>query len=128
MCSVPVQKAVETVETNEAKKTYLSLYIEPAIKRQLEKRADREKRSLSNLCNRLLDWAGIWLERAGDSHALESWRAYPTRSRSQRISEETQEQLFIALATILERAPSTVIEEVTRLLTERAGKYGDKRK
>lgn len=124
---MPVQKPVETVETKEAKKTYLSLYIEPAVKGQLEKKAKREGRSLSNMCNRLLEWSAAWLERAGDSHELETWRAYPTRTRSRRISEETQEQLFIALATILERAPSAVVEEISELLTARAGKYGDKK-
>ena len=47
------------------------------------------------------------------------------RSRRSRISEETRHQLIIALDTILERAPSAVIEEISRILTERAGKYGE---
>ncbi len=42
-----------------------------------------------------------------------------------RIAEETRIQLITALETILERAPSAVIEEISRILTERAGKYGD---
>lgn len=46
------------------------------------------------------------------------------RGRS-RIAEETRIQLITALETILERAPSAVIEEVSRILTERAGKYGE---
>jgi transcriptional regulator with XRE-family HTH domain len=46
------------------------------------------------------------------------------RGRS-RIAEETRIQLFTALETILERAPSAVIEEISRILTERAGKYGE---
>lgn len=32
-----------------------------------------------------------------------------------------------ALETILSRAPSAVIEEIARLLTDRAGKYGEPR-
>lgn len=46
------------------------------------------------------------------------------RGRS-RIAEETRVQLMIALETILERAPSAVIEEISRILTERARKYGE---
>jgi transcriptional regulator with XRE-family HTH domain len=46
------------------------------------------------------------------------------RKRS-RIAEETRIQLITALETILDRAPSAVIEEVSRILTERAGKYGE---
>ena len=50
--------------------------------------------------------------------------AGPRRGRS-RIAEETRVQLITALETILERAPSAVIEEISRILTERAGKYGE---
>lgn len=46
------------------------------------------------------------------------------RGRS-RIAEETRIQLITALETILDRAPSAVIEEISRILTERAGKYGE---
>ena len=35
-----------------------------------------------------------------------------TRKYTRRVSEELQEQLYTALETILQRAPSTVIEEV----------------
>jgi metal-responsive CopG/Arc/MetJ family transcriptional regulator len=45
--------------------------------------------------------------------------------RSKRVSEELQDQLYTALETILQRAPSAVIEEVARKLTQWAGKYGD---
>lgn len=50
------------------------------------------------------------------------------RGRKSRISEETRLQLITALDTILERAPSAVIEEISQILTERAGKYGDPRR
>jgi hypothetical protein len=38
-----------------------------------------------------------------------------------------QDELYTALETILNRAPSAVIEDVARSLTARAGKYGDER-
>jgi hypothetical protein len=46
---------------------------------------------------------------------------------ARRVSEELQDQLYTALETILERAPSAVIEEVARKLTEWAGKYGERK-
>ena len=47
-------------------------------------------------------------------------------SRS-RIAEETRAQLITALETILDRAPSAVIEDIARILIDRAGKYGGPR-
>jgi hypothetical protein len=38
-----------------------------------------------------------------------------------------QDELYTALAMILERAPSAVIEDVARTLTQRAGKYGSEK-
>ena len=50
-----------------------------------------------------------------------------TTKRTKRVSEELQDQLYMALETILDRAPSAVIEEVARKLTQWAGKYGDEK-
>jgi hypothetical protein len=47
-----------------------------------------------------------------------------TRKYSRRVSEELQDQLYTALETILQRAPSAVIEDIAGTLTLRAGKYG----
>jgi len=49
------------------------------------------------------------------------------RRRRSRVAEETRLQLITALETILERAPSAVIEEISQILTDRAGKYGEPR-
>src|SRR5579872_2129327 len=55
-----------------------------------------------------------------------AWKEYKRAGRySRRVSEELQDQLYTALETILNRAPSAVIEDVARSLTARAGKYGD---
>jgi transcriptional regulator with XRE-family HTH domain len=45
--------------------------------------------------------------------------------RATRYSEVTRQTLVAALDTILERAPSTVVEQVADFLTSRAGKYGE---
>jgi len=47
--------------------------------------------------------------------------------RTKRVSEDLQDQLYTALETILERAPSALIEEVARKLTQWAGKFGEER-
>ena len=48
----------------------------------------------------------------------------PPRPRRSKVAEETRVQLMTALETILDRAPNTVIEDLARILTDRAGKYG----
>lgn len=42
-----------------------------------------------------------------------------------RYSQETRQQLTDALNLILDRAPSTVVEKVSELLTHYAGQYAD---
>jgi DNA-binding transcriptional regulator YiaG len=42
-----------------------------------------------------------------------------------RYSQETREQLIAALDTILDRAPSTVVQQTSEFLTSKAGKYGE---
>jgi|ERR1700674_319599 len=85
---------------------------------QIEVRKDR-----TDLVEIIWDWAWKEYKRAGSLQALlQGTRA---RKYSRRVSEELQDQLYIALETILERAPSAVIEDVGRSLTVRAGKYGE---
>lgn len=68
-------------------------------------------------------WAGY--QRSGSLEAFAHARRSPRRTK--RVSEELQDQLYTALETILERAPSAVIEEAARKLTHWAGKYGDEK-
>ncbi len=83
------------------------------------------RKSRSDLVEPIWDWAWKEYRKAGSLHALLG--GSPRRAYTKRVSEQTQEQLYIALETILERAPSAVIEDVARILTARAGKYGDVR-
>jgi len=73
----------------------------------------------------------IWQVAWEDYKRGGSLQAYAERrrslKRSRRVSEELQDQLYTALETILHRAPSAVIEEVARKLTQWAGKYGDEK-
>jgi hypothetical protein len=115
------------VQTVEAKKTYLNLYVSPRIKEILERQAAHEDRTLSNLCERLLTWSAKFLEEAGDSQVLLTWEARHTPKASKRVSEELQSQLHSALDLLFERAPSAVVERLAEYLTARAGKYGDEK-
>jgi DNA primase catalytic subunit len=65
------------------------------------------------------DWAWKEYKRAGSLRAL--LKHTRTRKYSRRVSEELQDLLYAGLDTILERAPSAVIEDVARVLTTRAG-------
>ena len=105
----------------EDKKTALSLKVRPELKRGLDAHAKAEKRSAGNLGEVLLEWSFEQLQAAGDTVTLMRSPGVP---KSRRISLETQEQLFTALKIIIERAPSPVIEEVTRKLEAWAGKFG----
>ena len=72
-------------------------------------------------------WQVAWTNyrRSGSLSAYAE--GHRSTKRTKRVSEELQDQLYTALETILERAPSAVIEEVARKLTHWAGKYGDEK-
>ena len=83
---------------------------------------NESRRHRTDLVEFVWNWAWSEYKKAGSLQALLGG----TRARrySRRVSEELQDQLYTALATIFERAPSTVVDEVARILTARAGKYG----
>ena len=80
------------------------------------------RRHRTDLLEFIWGWAWNEYKKSGSLQALLAGTR--TRRYSRRVSEELQDQLFTALETILERAPSAVIEDVARALTARAGKYG----
>jgi DNA primase catalytic subunit len=90
--------------------------IEDAVHKEVRKHR-------TDLVELIWDWAWKEYKRSGTLQAL----LHGNRSKrySRRVSEETQDQLYAALETIFERAPSAVLEDVARVLTSRAGKYGD---
>ena len=90
--------------------------IEEAVRKEVRKHR-------TDLVELVWDWAWREYKRAGSLQAL--LQGTRTRKYSRRVSEELQDQLYTAFETILERAPSAVIEEVGRILTSRAGKYGE---
>jgi hypothetical protein len=108
----------------EEKKTPLSLKIRPDLRRALEALAKAEHRSPGNLSELLLEWSFRQLQVAGDTVTL---MRTPIPVKTKRISRETQEHLYTALRIILERAPSAIIEEVSRKLSKWAAEYGEEK-
>jgi hypothetical protein len=91
--------------------------------REIEEAVLNETRKhRTDLVEFIWNWAWNEYKKSGSLQALLSGTR--TARYSRRVSEELQEQLYTALGTILERAPSTVIEDVARTLIARAGKYG----
>ncbi len=72
-------------------------------------------------------WEVAWSDYRRSGSLIAYAEGKRTRKYTRRISEELQDQLYTALETILERAPSAVIEEVARKLTQWAGKYGEEK-
>jgi hypothetical protein len=72
-------------------------------------------------------WEVAWLDYRRSGSLIAYTEGKRTHKHSRRVSEELQDQLYTALETILERAPSTIIEEVARKLTQWAGKYGEEK-
>jgi Txe/YoeB family toxin of Txe-Axe toxin-antitoxin module len=90
---------------------------------EIEEAVQKETRKhRTDLVEFIWNWAWNEYKKSGSLQALLSGTR--TGRYSRRVSEELQDQLYTALATILDRAPSTVIEDVVRVLTARAGKYG----
>ncbi len=99
------------------------------VRERLELTQDEFARALQVAQSTVQNWeSGRSSPHRGTLARIEALSATPAgelpRKRS-RIAEETRIQLITALETILDRAPSAVIEEISRILTERAGKYGD---
>ena len=93
---------------------------------EIDMAAAREKRKRrSDLLEAI--WEVAW----ADYKRSRSLLAYTERKRARkytrRVSEELQDQLYTAVEMILSRAPSTVIEELARKLTQWAGKYGEEK-
>jgi Txe/YoeB family toxin of Txe-Axe toxin-antitoxin module len=90
---------------------------------EIEEAVHKETRKhRTDLLEFIWNWAWSEYRKSGSLQALLSGTR--TGRYSRRVSEELQDQLYTALGTILDRAPSAVIEDIARVLTARAGKYG----
>lgn len=72
-------------------------------------------------------WEIAWKDYVRSGSLINFVEGRRATKRNKRVSEELQDQLYTALETILDRAPSTLIEEVARKLTQWAGKYGEEK-
>jgi hypothetical protein len=115
---MPPQKEISVV------KTTLSFRVPAEQLTEIDEEILKDHRkSRSDLVEPIWEWAWKEYKKVGSLTDLLEGNA--KRAYTKRVSEQTQEQLYIALETILERAPSAVIEDVARILEARAGKYGE---
>lgn len=121
-----------TMSAMQKSKTRLELNVPVSFRipmRQLEEIEEavqkEARRHRTDLLEFIWNWAWNEYKKAGSLEALLGGTR--TRQYSRRVSEELQDQLYTALATIFDRAPSAVIEDVGRTLTLRAGKYGSEK-
>jgi hypothetical protein len=111
---------------SQAVRVPLSFRIPLSQLEEIEKAVQTEvRRYRTDVVEIIWEWAWREYKRAGSLQAL--LQGTRSHKHSRRVSEELQDQLYTALQTILERAPSAVIEDVARSLTTRAGKYGESR-
>ncbi len=87
--------------------------------------AREKRRRRSDLLEAI--WQVAWSDYRRGGSLVAYAEGKRARSYTRRVSEELQDELYTALETILERAPSTLIEEVARKLTHWAGKYGEEK-
>ncbi len=93
---------------------------------EIDRAVVREKRKRrSDLLEAI--WEAAWSNYRKSGSLSVYTEGKRTRKYSKRVSEELQDQLYTGLETILERAPSTLIEEVARRITQWAGKYGEEK-
>jgi Arc/MetJ-type ribon-helix-helix transcriptional regulator len=115
---LPVRKVKKSAQVN--------IRFTPQALDELDAAAEREYRDRSEMARFLIEWALARYRRAGSLKALHDVDSHAaTSAKSGRISEQARMELLTALETILERAPSAVIEDIARTLTQRAGKYGE---
>lgn len=116
-------------KSEDVKRPQVTVFVGYPLLDELERAAGEEPvRSVAALLE-LVRYAWPVYQRVGslkELKRLQGARAQAEHSHSKRISRETQEQLFTALRTIFDTAPSAVIEEIAGILTARAGKYGIK--
>ncbi len=115
---------VATAKTRREISYPLSFRVPLSQVEEIDAAVAREKRKRrSDLLEAIWEVAWSHYQSSGALTAYAEGKRFPKYAR--RVSEELQDQLYTALATILERAPSAVIDEVARKLTQWAGKYGE---
>jgi hypothetical protein len=102
----------------------IGVKLEPELYSRLEKACEIQLHRDGQLARILIEWALPYYEKA---RSVEALNAIEPLVPTGRISRETQEVLFTAVRAILDRAPSTVIEDVVRKVTQYAGKYGEEK-
>lgn len=111
-------------ERTSKKVRQIGVKIEADLYARLAKACEIQEHRDGQLARILIEWALPYYEKA---RSVEALNAVEPLVATGRISRETQEVLFTAVQAILDRAPSTVIEDVVRKVTQYAGKYAEEK-
>jgi hypothetical protein len=104
----------------------LSFRVAPDQVEEIDREVARDHRKdRVSLLEPIWNWAWQVYKRVGSVRVL--LEGTTVRRLTDRVDHETQERLYSALETIFDRAPTGVVDEVSRLLSNRAGKYGEPR-
>jgi Arc/MetJ-type ribon-helix-helix transcriptional regulator len=118
--------AVTGTKTRKELRYPLSFRVPLSQVEEIDRAVAKEKRKRrSDLLEAI--WEAAWLDYRKSGSLGDYTEGKRSRKYSKRVSEELQDQLYTGLETILERAPSAVIEEIARKITQWAGKYGDEK-
>jgi len=113
-----------TVKSSQEIRVPLSFRVPLSQLEEIEEAVRKEVRKhRTDLLEVVWEWAWKEYKRSGSLRGL--LQGARARRYSRHVSEELQDQLYAAFETILERAPSAVIEDVAKLLATKAGKCGD---
>jgi Arc/MetJ-type ribon-helix-helix transcriptional regulator len=119
-------RAVPSPKTRKELSYPLSFRVPLSQVEEIDRAVVKEKRKRrSDLLEAI--WEAAWSDYRKSGSLSAYTEGKRTRKYSKRVSEELQDQLYTGLETILERAPSTLIEEVARRITQWAGKYGEEK-
>lgn len=111
-----------STKENEKRERQVGMKLGPDLYARLSAASQIQQHRDGQLARILVEWALPFYEQA---RSVEGLNAVNPPVVSGRISRELQEQLFEALRIIIDNAPSEVVADEARRLTERAGKYGD---
>jgi len=119
-------KHTETKAETELKRPRVNVFLGYPLFDEVERAADAEAvRGPAAFVLEVFRYGFQMYREMGSLRALKDLGRTRAAVPSRRISAETYEQLMAAVRIILERTPSTVIEELVRYAMSRAGKYGE---
>jgi hypothetical protein len=106
------------------KKVQLNCWVDPDVKKALERQAMKERRRPGNLGGFILEWAERQLQSAGNSLVLAEWEAQP-RSQSTEVPAVIDEKSYRAKLkrqVLTDAEWDSLLEKTETAQTEKVGR------